>query len=84
MFYVKNLEFRVYLLVMTSAQVKMLDDYSKEANGPNYTMRRQHEQHKESVQQMEQLRKVHDEPYISVGFRSVCFLFGSTFQMELD
>ncbi|KAL4219818.1 calponin y [Mactra antiquata] len=43
--------------VMTSAHVKLLDDYSKEANGPNYTMRRQHDQNKETHQLMEQLRK---------------------------
>ena len=44
--------------VMTTAQVKMLDDYSKEANGPNYTLRRNQEHHKETLEQMEKLRKV--------------------------
>ncbi|XP_053403858.1 DISP complex protein LRCH3-like isoform X6 [Mercenaria mercenaria] len=43
--------------VMTSAQVKMLDDYSKEANNPSYTLRRQQDHQKESVEQMEKLRK---------------------------
>ncbi|XP_060588459.1 leucine-rich repeat and calponin homology domain-containing protein 2-like isoform X5 [Ruditapes philippinarum] len=43
--------------VMTTAQVKLLDDYSKEANGPNYTLRRNQEHHKETIEQMEKLRK---------------------------
>ncbi|XP_052784941.1 leucine-rich repeat and calponin homology domain-containing protein 2-like isoform X5 [Mya arenaria] len=42
--------------VMTSAHVKMLDDYSKEAGG-NHTLRRQHEQHQDLQHQLELLRK---------------------------
>jgi len=50
--------FVLFVSVMTQAHVKMLDDYSKEANGPNYTLRRQQEHNKESSEHLEHLRKV--------------------------
>ena len=44
--------------VMTNAHVKLLDDYSKEANGSNFTIKRNQDNHRESYEQMDQLRKV--------------------------
>jgi len=43
---------------MTNAHVKLLDDYSKEANGSNFTIKRNQDNHRESYEQMDQLRKV--------------------------
>lgn len=57
-FFVSHGILDLYVSVMTSAHVKMLDDYSKEANGPNFTMKRHQDHQRESFEHMDVLRKV--------------------------